>query len=203
MASRNDLVYDEDDYVPPGYVPPKPSSRTKPLVAVVIVGLVIGALAVAFLMRSRERTRFARLERSRAEQAAAAARMATRPPGAGEEVGSRRRSVNWEKIVGSWSRVAGPDDEVHYPIRFDFREGPSTITLGNNRILEVNVYVRREDHESIVLEAQPRVIAEGRDVSFFHFKFNSDDSIVLNDSMGGLVYTREVANPARLGMPRR
>jgi hypothetical protein len=202
MASRNEIVYDEDDYVPPGYVPPKPSGgRTKPLFAVIIVGLVIGAIAVAFLMRSRDRTRFARIERARAQQAAIASTRLASSPGPGEAVGSRQFSNHWKKIVGSWSRVAGPNDDMHYPIRFDIREGPSTITFADNRILEARIVVLREDDVSIVLEAQPRVVSDPQGV--YTFKFRGKDSIVLDDTKDGLVYTREVANPARLGMPLR
>jgi hypothetical protein len=210
MASRNDLVYDEDDYVPPGYVPKKPGNKgSKPLFAVIIVGLAIGAIAVMFLMRSRERTRFARFEQARAKQVAIASTRLAGSLAPGEEVGNRLYSDNWKRIVGSWSLVEGPNRKTKlYPIHFVFSEGPSRIVLNDNSTLEVRFPVRHEGPEMIVVEAQPRSLVEGADETYskrlYHFSFGPDDSITLNDAtMGRLVYSKDEPNPARLGMPRR
>jgi hypothetical protein len=216
MASRNDLVYDEDDYVPPGYLRPKPvGGRRRVLLAVVVVGLVVGAFVVSQLMRSRVRARDEEIMRAHVEQTAmieARRSGLTRSLGkAGEEVGVQT-SMGWSKLLGTWSRMPEPDEVSHYPIRFEFRSGrPSVVTQADNRSIEVTIRVCRESVETIELDALPLVQdpfhrpRQGFYHGVYRFTFKSNGSILLDDMMGGLEFTRDDTpiNPARSGMPPR
>ena len=144
MAGRDDLVYDEDDYVPPGYVPPKRAgNRTKHFVVVAIVGVLVGAVLLMYVMRSRERTRFVQIESDRAGRTRSSPR--TRWP----EVAQPIRTENWSRIIGVWSRVPDPEREISYPIRFEFRPDETAV-------------VTRPDHEGMTTtrEWQARVLLE-------------------------------------------
>jgi hypothetical protein len=211
-ADCNDLRYDEDDYVPPGYVPRKSGSgRGKVLVAVVIVGLVIGAFAVSHVMRSRVRARDEEIMRVHAAQNAL---IESRQSGlvrsispAGGEFEAQPGLV-WGRLLGTWSRMPDPDEVGRYPIRFEFRSGrPTVVTHADNRSIEVTILIRRQSVETIELEARPLVPDPGPGHEFYHgnyqFTFESNDTILLDDMMSGLAFTREAVSSARSDKPPR
>lgn len=200
MAGRNELAYDEDDYVPPGYVPPKPAGgRSKSLVALVIVGLIVGAFVVLFLMRNRDRARFARMEMMRAQQAAAgkANRFEARPTIRGaidEEETETSHLVS--RLVGVWARNPEPERVTSYPYRLQFHTDQSgTITefdpaTGKVRELDVGIRIRSELDGTLIMRLT--YIENGATrVSDYPFRMTPDDTLVMHDETGSLVFRRQ------------
>jgi hypothetical protein len=190
MAARNEFVYDEDDYVPPGYVPPKPANdRKNLLVAVVIVGFILGAIGVVFVLRGKERTRFARAQRAAAMQKGTTElRM-----GPANDSFPLQSSRNWNRIVGSWSRTVN-DDENTYPVRFDIEpDGNAIVTYRDDTVREVRMNILQEGQNSIQMEALPRVSDlenAGERFGRFHFTFRMDGTSQLDARMGGPVFVK-------------
>jgi hypothetical protein len=213
MASRNDLVYDEDDYVPSGYAPPKPGTgRNRAVAIAVIVALALAVLVVVYVMRSRVRMRDAEIMHVRAEQDALieARRTGVARPTRDSLAQGLQSSASWKRLQGTWSRTPGPDEATGYPIRFEFYAGHSaTVTHADNRSLDVSIAIRRESAEMIEFDALPvgrhLPLEAGLYHGLYRFTFQADGSILLDDMAGGLVFTRAdvPANPARSRMPHR
>jgi len=200
MASRNELAYDEDDYVPPGYVSPRPAAgRSKSLVAVVVVGLILGSFVVLFLMRNRDRARFARMEMMRAEQAAAgkANRFEARPMilGAIEEE-ENETSLLLKPLVGVWARTPEPDRVTANPHRFHFRtDQTGTVTrldpaTRQETKHEVSIRIRSEPDDSLTMQTK-YIEKRASAVQVYRFRLKSDDTLVLHDNFDEFVFTRQ------------
>jgi hypothetical protein len=201
MAGRNQLVYDEDDYLPPGYVPPRPAAgRTKLFVGVIIGCLILGAFVVIALTRSRDRARYARMEMNRAQQMAVdGSRFSTRRSmgGAVAEEPGIDTNLLWNHLFGTWSRTPQPGIASTYPHRLHFRRnlGDATITrFDPNNGREI------EKEASITLRAQPdntysmdvKFIENGVVVTHtYPFRMTPEQTLVMHDETGGLVFTRE------------
>ncbi len=207
MAGRNELVYDEDDYVPAGSTSPKPGRRRMQVgvVLVVVVSLVIGVFAVSYIMSSRVRSRDAEIMRARAEQEAQIeARRSDALRSIGDP-GGEDPNAGWKRIQGIWSRTPGPDEATGIPIRFEFYAGRSaTVTFGDNRTLEMQIAIRSEERDSVVVEAVPLVSDPMARVTyrrFYHFTFEPDGTLALDRDKGGPVFAplTPPERPARSG----
>jgi hypothetical protein len=211
MAARNEFAYDEDDYVPSGCTPQKPGTgRNRAVAIAAIVALTLAVLVVVYVMRSRVRMRDAEIMQVRAEQDAMieARRAGVARPARDSVAEDVLLSAGWTRLQGTWSRTPRPDEAIGYPIRFEFHAGRSaTVTHADNQSIEVSIRICRESAEMIELDAQsvghnPRLEA-GLYHGEYRFTFQADDSILLDDRAGGLVFTRRDVpeNPARSRMP--
>ncbi len=196
MAGRNELVYDEDDYVPPGYVPPKPARGSKPLIAVVIVGLILGAFVVVFLMRNRERARFARMEMIRAQQNAGKAFEGRRSIGGAIDERETESGHLLSPLVGVWSRPPEPERMNAYPHRLEFRPDLSgTITqldpfTGQDNQRDVGIRLRSEPDDSLTMQLRYNENGAPRS-AVYRLRLKPDDILVLSDEFEEFVFTRQ------------
>jgi hypothetical protein len=198
MASRDDLVYDEDDYVPPGYAPRKPSGgRTKSFVVLAVVGVVIGAAVLLLLMRSRERAQFARAQAARSSQNAVmtANRLATASRASAAADGENAAPEgNWQRLIGTWSRMPAAR-EPGYPHRLDIRpDRTATITgfdtNGKEVDHEVSLWIQAEEGETITLEARPVMMGTFLG-AFYKVTFGPDGTLVLHGMREGIYFNRQ------------
>lgn len=201
MAGRNQLVYDEDDYLPPGYVPPKAGAgRTKLYVAVIIGCLIVGAFVVVSLTRSRDRARYARMEMNRAQQMAfEGTRISTGRSMGGannNEPGSDTTRL-WEELVGIWSRTPQPEMASTYPHRIHFRRNVRDAIITrfdpfNGQEIEDKVSVTFHSHPDTSYTMEMQFVENGVVVSRpYRIKMMPEDRLVMHDETGGLVFTRE------------
>jgi hypothetical protein len=184
MAARDGLVYDEDDYLPPGYVPPKrPGGRTRSLVALTVLGVIVGTFVVVFMLRTRERARFARGEWARSAQNAT---LASNRLGAERMGGIGGPPGNWDRIVGVWSRTPEPEERDR-PIRFEIRKGRTAAVTyidenGETVAREWEIDEIDDFGEGITLGMQGPM---GSILQRYRFLFVPDGSILLEDQQTG------------------
>jgi hypothetical protein len=201
MAGRNQLIYDEDDYLPPGYVPPKPGAgRTKLYVVVIIGCLILGAFVVISLTRSRDRARYARMEMSRAQQLGVeGSRFSTRRSMGGVADDERGADTThlWDRLVGTWSRTPHPERASTYPHRLHFRRNRNGATItkfdpvdGQETEKEASIVLRLnpDDTYSMDMKYIENGVVASQD---YRFKILPDGTLVIHDETGGLVFTRE------------
>jgi hypothetical protein len=190
MSVRDGLVYDEDDYVPPGYAPPKRGGgRTRSLVALAVVGVIVGTFVVLFLLRSRERARFVQVERARSAQNAA---LGANRAGAERTMGAMPGPPgNWDRMIGVWSRIPEPGERGR-PIRFEIRKDRTAAMRyiddsGELATREWGDVIIEEDRDGITLGMQGGPGDSGR--KDYRFRFLLDGSILLEDrEMGDLQF---------------
>lgn len=202
MAGRNQLVYDEDDYLPPGYVPPRPAAgRSRLYVAVIVVGLILGAFVVIFLTRSRDRARYARMEMNRAQQMAVegGSRFSTGRSmgGAVDDEPGTDTNLLWNHLFGTWSRTPQPESASTYPLRFQFRRniGDATMTRfdpANGREIDEKVVITLRSQPDNTYKMEVKFIEDGVVVTRpYRIRVSQDHTFVMHDETGGLVFARE------------
>ena len=195
------IDYDDDDFLPPARAASAGRGRGSAVFIVLgVVGLAVAAMVALFFFRSE------RAAEQRAMMQAEEAHLRAQGQANEEPIampGPRRRpgaippaagavapGENWLRLIGTWQREPMEKDDTNYPYQFEFRSNSTATAIsqqpeGGQRVTDGRVEVFVDYRDELALR-----LLVGNGVYVYRFQLKEDGTLVLNNGVAGLVFTR-------------